>query len=99
MTPSGVALLSNVATQVTGATVNWQGGIAAFVTMGTFGGATVSLQILGPDGATWIALGASTTVTSAGVVTPVYVPAGPVRAVVSAANPTGLYCSLAAVLN
>lgn len=45
--------------------VDWQGGEGLFTVEGTFGGATVSLQYLGPDGVTMIAVGASTTVTAA----------------------------------
>ncbi len=99
MSPTRALLLSNVSAQAAGPAVNWQGGIAALILVGTMGGCTVSLQVLADDGATWVALGASTTVTATGVVTPVYVPAGQVRAVVTVATPTGLYCSLAPVLN
>jgi hypothetical protein len=98
MNPSLAQLLSNVSTQVTGAAVNYQGGIAAFLVEGTMGGCTVTLQIMGPDG-NWDAFSTATTVTSAGTVAPVYAPPGSYRAVVSAANPTGLYAALYAVDN
>jgi hypothetical protein len=96
--PSTAQLLSNASTQVTGPAVYWQGGIAAFIVVGTMGGCTVSLQFMDPSGA-WSAFSAATTVTTAGVVTPVNVPAGSYRAVVSVANPTALYCALEAVNN
>lgn len=98
MIPSIAQLLSNASTQVTGAAANWQGGIAAFVVVGTLGGATVTLQYMDPSG-NWSAFSAATTVTAAGTVTPVYAPAGSYRAVVSVANPTALYSSLEAVDN
>lgn len=98
MIPSIAQLLSNVAVQVTGAAANWQGGIAAFIVVGTMGGCTVTLQYMDPSGS-WSAFSAATTVTTAGTVSPAYVPAGSYRAVVSVANPTALYCSLEAVDN
>ena len=79
-------------------TVNFQGGVAAFIVSGTMGGSTVTLQIMGPDG-NWDAFSTATTVTAAGTVSPVYAPPGSYRTVVSAANPTGLYASLEAVDN
>ena len=98
MNPCIAQLLSNVATQVTGASQNWQGGIAAFSVVGTMGGCTVTLQYMDPSGA-WSAFSAATTVTTAGTVSPVYAPAGSYRAVVSVANPTALYAALEAVDN
>jgi hypothetical protein len=98
MNPCIAQLLSNVATQVTGAAVNWQGGIAAFIVNGTMGGATVTLQYMDSSGV-WSAFSAATTVTAAGTVTPVYAPPGSYRAVVTVANPTALYAALEAVDN
>jgi hypothetical protein len=98
--PQELDLLGNVAADVTGAALMWNGGIAAFEVQGTPAGATVSLQVLGPDNATWTAFSAATTVTAVGIVQPVYLPAGPVRAAVTGGSgETGLYASLKAVLN
>ncbi len=100
MVPQQLQLLSNIAANTTGNALFWQGGVALFSALGTFGGGTVTLQVLGPDGATWQALGASTTVTAAGNVTGVYVPAGPVRAVLTgAAGASGIYVTLTAELS
>lgn len=57
-------LLSNAS--ATGAAVQWSGGLGVFTALGTFGGATVTLQYLGPDGVTWVAMGTDTTLTAAG---------------------------------
>lgn len=100
MIPQQLALLSAVSGDVTGSPLMWNGGIAAFEVLGTLGGATVSLQTIGPDGQTWQAYSAATTVTAAGVVEPVYLPAGPVRAVVTGGTGiSGLNASLTAILN
>jgi hypothetical protein len=48
---------------------------------------------------TWLAFGASTTVTATGIVSPVYLPVGAVRAVVTGGTPSGVYAGLQAVLN
>jgi hypothetical protein len=78
----------------------WNGGWAAFEVLGTLGGATVTLQTIGADGQTWGAYSAATTVTADGVVQPVYLPAGPVRAAVTGGSgETGIYATLKAILN
>lgn len=59
-----IQLLFNTA--ATGPEVGWGGGPGMFSVAGTFGGATVTLQFLGPDGVTWIACGPDTTLTAAG---------------------------------
>jgi hypothetical protein len=51
----------------TGDALPISGGVYAYAINGTFDGATATLQILGPDGATYIATGADTTLTAAGV--------------------------------
>ena len=51
----------------TGAAQDWPGGQGIFVvSCTTFNGATIKLQFLGPDGATWIDAGAAATLTSSG---------------------------------
>jgi hypothetical protein len=62
-----------------------------FEAAGTFSGATVTLQRLGPDGATWYAVGADTTLTSAGGGYFI-MPPGQIRALVTG-SPTGMYAS------
>jgi hypothetical protein len=101
MNPVSLVLLSGVTTQITGAAQQWQGGVAdLIVECTTINGATVTLQIYDDASQAWVALGASTTVTAAGIVAGVYVPAGAVRAVVSGANPsTALSAGLRAALN
>lgn len=88
-------LLVNVA--ATGTTKVAQiGGRYIFMVVGTFSGATVQLQLLGPDGATWVSL-ASGALTAAGAVA-VDVPQGAnVRATVASGSPSALYASLVRV--
>lgn len=81
-------LLSNAS--ATGSAAQWDGGLGVFAIAGTFGGATVSLQFLGPDGSTWIDVGSDTTFTSAGGSVFVLPPAR-IRASVSGGSPSGLY--------
>lgn len=81
-------LLTNAS--VTGSAVDWTGGSGVFVAAGTFGGATVTLQYLGPDAATWIAMGTDTTLTAAGGGAFMF-PPGRIRAAVSGGSPSGLY--------
>ncbi len=70
------------------------GGSYVWTTSGTFGGATVKLQYLGPDGTTYIDV-ASASMSSAGSLFIDHVGAGAiVKAVVSGGSPSGLYSSL-----
>lgn len=82
-------LLSNAS--ATGSTVIWGGGGGVFAAAGTFSGATVKLQFLGPDGSTWIDVGADTTLTAAGAGY-FMLPPGSIRAYVSG-SPTGMYAN------
>lgn len=74
----------------TGSAVHWNGGQGVFTCAGTFGGATVSLQYLGPDDTTWVTAGTDTTITAAGggLFT---IGVGQIRALVSGGAPSGLY--------
>lgn len=81
-------LLSNAS--ATGSSAQWDGGLGGFTAAGTFGGATVSLQFLGPDAATWIDVGVDTTLTAAAGGLFV-LPPGKIRASVSGGAPSGLY--------
>lgn len=58
------ALLTNAA--ATSAAYVWKGGEGTFMAKATWGGGTVKLQFLGPDGTTWIDAGSNTTLTADG---------------------------------
>lgn len=83
-------LLSNAS--ATGSPTTWSGGLGIFAAVGTFGGATVTLQFLGPDGSTWVAMGADTTLSAAGGALFTFSP-GKIRAAVSGGAPSGLYAT------
>jgi len=87
-------LLANAA--ATGAAMTWSGGDGCFLAVGSFGGATVSLQVLGPDRTTWIDVGASTTLSAQGVAT-YRLPPGQIRAAVTGGTPSGLYAKAAGI--
>jgi len=80
----------------TSPSVHWGGGRGVFSAAGTFSSATVSLQVLGPDGATWLDAGVDTTLTAAGL--GVFdLPDCYIRASVSGGSPSGLYARAARV--
>lgn len=81
-------LLNNAT--ATGAAVQWDGGIGAFSAAGTFSGATITLQWLGPDGTTYLTVGADTTLTAAGAGGFVLPPCK-IRALVSGGPPSGMF--------
>ena len=81
-------LLNNAT--ATGDPTQWSGGMGVFTAAGTFSGATVSLEYLAPDSATWVAMGTDTTLTAAGGGAFVY-PPGKIRASVSGGPPSGMY--------
>jgi hypothetical protein len=84
------ALLANAA--ATGATVSpIASGAYVFSAAGTFGGATVKLQALGPDGATWSDVASLAAAGSTGVVLG---EGASVRAAVAGGSPAGLYATL-----
>jgi len=89
---SEAPLITNAA--VTGPVVEWRGGTGIFTASGTFGGATVTLQFLGPDGVTLISAGAATTCTAAcaGVF---YLPHCFIQATVTGGAPSALYAAAA----
>ena len=97
MNPNVAQLLTNANT--TGPWVFFAGGTAEFNVLGTFAGATVTLQKLGADQATAVAVGATTTVTSAAEVQGLNLPAGVYRCLVAGGAPSGLYAALSASLN
>lgn len=66
---------------------DFQGGIATFFATGTFGGATVTLQTLSPDGATWLPVFAG--ITAAGLAN-FSAPAGKLRVAVTGSTTPSL---------
>ena len=75
----------------TGAYAQWGGGEGVFMAAGTFSGATVALQYLGPDATTPFNVGTDTTLTAAGG--GVFIlPPGRIRALVTG-SPTGMYAA------
>lgn len=57
-------LLTNAS--ATSSAAEWPGGRGVFQAVATFGGGSVTLQYLGPDGATWLAAGSDTTLAANG---------------------------------
>lgn len=88
---AGAILLTNAS--ATGSKVAWPGGRGLFAAAGTFGGATVSLQFIGPDGLTLITFGAATNLTAAGAGI-FELPPCEVQATVTGGAPSGLYVSV-----
>ncbi len=91
--PAGASvrtLLSN-ASATGAAQTDVAGGAYIWTVQGTFGGATVKLQTLGPDGTNWLDVASLTTAGSTGVVVG---EAAAVRASVSGGTPAALYSTL-----
>lgn len=89
-----IDLLSNES--ATGVGRAWAGGRGQFKVAGTFAGATVKLQILGPDGATWQDVGSDVTLTAAGLAN-FDLPPGTIRAGVAGGSPSGLHAEAASL--
>lgn len=90
-----LSLLYNAA--VTGSRFWWAGGKGLFSVVATnFNGATVTLNLLGPDGATMMAAASATTLTAAGV-GQVELPPCYVQAAITSGPPTGVYATLARI--
>lgn len=88
---SGATLLSNATATGTAVAVN--AGRYAFMCDGTFSGATVTLQILGPDGSSYLSAGSDAALTAEGAVL-VELPNCSVRALVASGPPSGMYATL-----
>ena len=73
------------------------GGIMVFAVVGTFAGATIKLQILGPDGVTLLDAGAATTLTANGMGI-AYLPPCQVQATIVGGAPSGIFATLARVV-
>lgn len=85
---AGVPLIVNGAS--TSPQSLWPGGVGVFTVVGAFGGATITLQYLAPDGVTWITPGAQTTLTAAGGGL-FYLHTCQIRALVTGGPPSGIY--------
>ncbi len=71
--------------------------MGVFAVVATFGGATIKLQFLGPDGSTLIDAGAATTLTAngAGVF---YLPPVNIQCTITAGPPSGVYATASRVV-
>lgn len=85
MQTASVSLLSNASATSAGAT--WLGGKGVFAATATWGGGSVSLQYLGPNGSTWITPTSGALTADGGFV--FELPPGQIRAAVVTA--TGVY--------
>lgn len=94
MAAKGVVLTSNNSTSAATSAVDWPGGRAVLVLMATTFPATCALQMLGPDGSTWISING--TAYSANQVTAYDLPAGQYRMNLSGTI-SKLYASLVSV--
>ena len=75
---------------------NWSGGRGTFAVAGSFGGAAVTLQYLGPDGTTPLNVGAEVTLGSPGLAN-FELGAGRIRADVTGGTPGGLYARVSQI--
>ena len=74
----------------TGSPAQWGGGRGVFSLAGTVGGATITLQYMGPDGSTYLT--GATALTAVGLVA-FELPPGLIRALVAGGAPSGLYAA------
>jgi hypothetical protein len=89
-------LLSNAS--ATGSTATWPGGRGFFTLAGTVGGATIKIQLLGPDGTTFldaVKLDGTTaaSMTAVGCLE-LEMPPAQIKATVTGGSPSGLYARL-----
>lgn len=87
-------LLNNVA--ATGSGVSVGGGSYVFTVDGTFGGATVALEIRSPDGSSWLAI-ANGSFTAEGNCVVELGDGSEVRVSVTGGSPAALYANIAAI--
>lgn len=83
-------LLENAS--ATGSAFNWLGGRGKLLVEGTFGGATITLQVQSPNG-TWLPV---QTATAANTVN-FFLPKGKIRAAVTGGPPSAMYVYAIAV--
>lgn len=83
---------SNIAATTAGFLV--KGGLYGLAVSATFGGGNVQLQQLALDGSTWINVG--TSITAAGLTSPIYLPPGQYRLAVTTA--TAVFAALTRIM-
>jgi hypothetical protein len=93
MATSGADLLSN--DSATGTQVRWSGGSGVLTAAGTFGGATLSLQYLAADQATWVNVDSTNGVLTANGAFGFRLPAGYIRAALTGGAPSAMYARVA----
>lgn len=81
-----------------GQPVDCPGGLCVVSIVGTFNGATIKLQLLGPDGTTLLDAGAATTFTANGNGL-VYLAPGQIQGTVVGGPPAGVFMSIARVVS
>lgn len=86
-----VSLLSNAS--ATSDPVEWPGGFGRVELRGTFGGATVTLQVQDADGSTYHTVGSETTFSAAGTSGFYLEPGAMIRMLVAGGPPSALYAS------
>lgn len=86
-----VTLLSNAS--ATGTPVEWPGGWGRVETRGTFGGATLTLQVQDADGSTYHTVAAETTFSAAGTSAFFCEAGATIRMAVSGGTPSALYAT------
>ena len=82
-------LLSNAT--ATGSSTQWDGGKGFVTVAGTFGGASLQLQYMGPDNATWVPVGSAFTAAGSAVVE---MPPGKIRMAISSGPPSAMYAKI-----
>lgn len=83
-------LLNNAA--ATGPSFDWPGGTGIFKAIGTFSGATVTLQCLASDGVTYMPVGTDTTLSAVGGGR-FMLDATKIRALISGGPPSAMYAT------
>jgi hypothetical protein len=95
MTQLNIPLVVNNVIQ---AATYWPGGLAVLVGVGTWGTALYTVQILGPDGVTFINTTLATTGANGITATPLYMAAGKAQVVLtSGSGQTGIYLNMQAI--
>lgn len=93
MQTGSVDLLVNAS--ATGAAQYWASGKGVLSVVGTFGGATLQLQMLGPDGSTWINVATASFTANGAIV--VELPPSRLRMTVTGGTPSALFASIQSV--
>lgn len=77
----------------TGAAMRWPGGPGVFSAVGSFNGATVKLQHLGPDGATWLDISGGACDFQSNGQGGFVLPQGSIRAAVTGGSPSAIHAN------